>query len=86
MRYFAIRHKPTGELLPAIESSTSWNPGLRSSRGPRLFHRKTHAAACASWWESGFFANNYEGEMYLVRATPERKNTTEVIEVELNIP
>ena len=59
MRFFAIRHKPSGHLLPLV-----W--GTRGGRGftcvepadptvcpPRLFTRQQDAKCALSWWLRG---------------------------------
>jgi hypothetical protein len=87
MKYFALRHKPTGRLMPAFgRGSTNWNPEFRDSRGPRLFNRHIDAANSLHWWEGGEFGRDDDGYPELMKSRPDRKGTLEVIEVELAVP
>ena len=70
LRYFAIRHKATGALMPAqmfarSSGSTWWEPTLPyrhrpENPAPRLFATEMSARRAAIAWEAGAWGARYE--------------------------
>lgn len=99
MRYFAIKHKPSGNLLPLVF-------GTRGGRGftcvepadprvcpPRLFTRQQDAKCALTWWLKGEArvsrGRDYEGEFsedWSTTRRPERKSDEmEIVGIRLSI-
>lgn len=95
MHFFAIRHIPTGRLLPA--------PRGRNGRGgthvefgdegmPRLFEKEQSAKLALRPWLQGKinvfqrFDDSYADETWSVEPTPHRKaEECEIVRVELTV-
>lgn len=68
--FFAIRHKPSGRFLPAINSYGFTRTEPSASDPPRLFVRKGSATQALDWWLEG---ESFEEVMEnLDTPTPER--------------
>jgi len=55
MRYYAIRHKPTGRFMPeTCKGYSYWDPlHLNGAYPPRLFVKRRSAANALTCWLSG---------------------------------
>lgn len=58
MRYFAIRHKPTGNYMPQSDRTiragfTHHEPRHPEAAAPRLFTREQDAKVALTWWLKG---------------------------------
>ena len=54
MKYYVLRHIPTGQLLSARARATHWDfDGTGAHREPRLFSTERAAKNCASCWAQG---------------------------------
>jgi len=56
--FFAIRHRPTGRFLPALNSYGFTRCEPSATDPPRLFSRQSSASQALNWW--------LEGEVYEV--------------------
>jgi hypothetical protein len=94
MNYFAIKHKPTGKLMPQIprgQKAGGTRVELQDKGPPRLFVNETAAKNALRWWLGGVVTvscyQNYEGdydEGWQVTPKPERKaEEMEIIRVEI---
>lgn len=92
MRVFAIRHKPSGEYMPAQMFRTArrgwsyWDPGSEECGGvtivPRLFATIGPAKRALNAWLVGPIA---PGGQCIRPAVPRRRDEMEIIECQLNL-
>ena len=100
MKYYVIRHKPTGRLLPARVPATLHDfdacPGVLE---PRLFNTQRAANNCATCWAQGAWTRELRTESegweypsfdYLAEAVPtavpgRKREDLEVISVALSL-
>lgn len=96
MRYFAIRHNPTGRFLPELgkgKGYTHHEPMAQEDAPPRMFTRHSSAANALRFWLKGKMWNSrgqdWEGEYYEdlnIQPQPDRiPEDMEVVEITLNI-
>lgn len=96
MIFFAVKHLPTGKLMPQLgRGATWWDPNegarkhTRQKRNiPRLFKRKVDAENAAKWWSAGewYGSTDQDGDptIDLSRDSPKRsRSDLLIIEVEL---
>jgi hypothetical protein len=77
-QFYVIRHKPTGQFLPARVPATSW--GFEDPNGvhePRLFKTARAAKNCATCWAQGVWtadlrteSEGWEYDSYTVQDLP----------------
>ena len=77
-QFYVIRHKPTGQFLPARVLATGWS--FEDPNGvyePRLFKTARAAKNCATCWAQGVWAakiykerDGWESPSYDVQDTP----------------
>ena len=100
MIFHVIRHKPTGQLLPARVPATGWD--FNDPNGvyePRLFRTARAAKNCATCWAQGLWtadtrteSDGWEHPSYTVQDMPcptavpgRRREDLEVVEAFLGI-
>lgn len=94
MKYFAIRHKPTGKYLPQGSKKrggfTSDTPMDMSKRPPRLFMKKHHAQYALDLWVKGRWGVRLTAEHddFLVPSPVKGRNKDdmEIVEIEIIFP
>lgn len=102
MHFHAIRHKPTGQLMPArITRSASrgwthWNPNrphAEQSRAPRLFDTERAANNAVTQWLKGpvvwkHYGDPIDGDVKLVHQIKpwRRAEDVEVVPVDVEVP
>lgn len=59
MKFFAIRHKPTGHYLPQVKRSRGFTADEPSAGPPRLFRTEIHARVALDWWLRGVTATEW---------------------------
>lgn len=100
MIFYVIRHKPTGQLLPARVLATHWEfEDPNGIHEPRLFKTRRAAMNCVTCWVQGAWAqesrtesDGWEGHSYTYLAEPapqwvpgRRREDLEVVEAFLGI-
>lgn len=80
-RFYVIRHKPTGRLLPARVRATHYEfDRLEGVHEPRLFKSERAAKNCATCWAQGAWSQELRTESdgweqpsysYLAEAVPQ---------------
>lgn len=99
MRYYVIRHKKTGDLMPEVKTRggySHWNPNNPNMPKifwgvPRLLDTRRRAAKCIIQWfvnQNGrrHFAQSYGGEYdEIIDFKPDgrKKDDLEIIEVDI---
>lgn len=83
MKYYAIKHKPTGQCMPqmvfkASGGWSSWTPGAlgNTNPAPRLFCERASAVRAAAAWAAGSWSadmetySSFDEPEYSYRGTP----------------
>lgn len=66
MKFFLLRHKATGKLMPRNSGQragfTWWEPSVERTGLPRLFTSRAAAKNAKRYWEAGCLAPSYSAE------------------------
>jgi hypothetical protein len=57
MIFYAIRHKPTGDYLPANPRSGNTTVNPSPYQPPRLFRHESKARCALNWWLKGIYGS-----------------------------
>jgi hypothetical protein len=101
MKYYAIKHKPTGRFMPeTCKGYSYWDPAQPyAAYSPRLFVTKRGAANALTCWVNGQYSHltqtesdGWEGPSYTVVAgtvaepvAGRKRDDVEVVEVTLSV-
>jgi len=86
MKFYAIRHKPTGKFLPAARRQRNTMQEPSHHKPPRLFNKRGHATLALNWWLAGKTITTYDTDgapidTYTTPVPSRKKEEMEVVEV-----
>lgn len=84
MIVFAIRHIPTGKLMPVRKTGRGGGTHVSfdDKAPPRLFLEKRHAKFCLNWWVGGKATQTYDDEGPLgINVVPQPDRKVEDLEI-----
>lgn len=81
MRFFAIRHVPTGGFLPQGKGRGYTHDAPSLTRPPRLFEQVSAAERALTWWLKG----QVEWDFHITEAPHRRAEDMEIVQIELEV-